>query len=414
MKLVRTKLFRYVVTAVVIAGSFWFYFQIDTYPYKVARWFQPVESLVIGVTAKNCLPNSSFLSLFVDHAVRYQGAYSAQAAFLTEQQELFTCEIGYKDRLLGVPLTSMHRYRYASTTKLVTIAAIQELIQQGKIKPEDTLVSFLPELKEFADERIGYITIAHLLDHRAGFNRLASNGDPLFMRQQKPWCPFDLSKLQTFRLSFRPGQEQVYSNMGYCLLGEVISRVTGRTFRDYAEQEFSLAKRNIKFAEDYYYDDEVRYDFRHEEWFTDSYLTMFDFEAISSAAGLSGSAAALAQLLGDVHNRKAGSPFLLQSASADCILEKLNGCLIMGVNHYQPEKYGLALHYHEGYLPGSSSVAVIDSFGGVTVVLKSGPNIYQKNPENEWIRWIYKRLSFYYTLQGKLPILDFIAPTTKN
>jgi D-alanyl-D-alanine carboxypeptidase len=190
------------------------------------------------------------------------------------------------------------------------------------------------------------------------------------------------------------------------LLGEVIHRVTGKSYRDYIEREFSLAKRDIKFVNNFYYDDEVRYDYRYEEWFNDSYLKLFDFEAISSSAGLSGSATALAQLLWDIHHSQTPSPFVLRTPITDCNLQKAGGCLNLGVFHYRPEKYGITLHYHQGYLPGSASVAVIDSFGGVTVLVKSGADRDQQNPENEWVWWIYKRLSLYYTLQGKLPILS--------
>lgn len=402
----RAKFIKYIFTALAIAVSFWFYFQIDTYPYKVARWFQPLEAGVVSVTAKHCSPVNSWLNLFVEHAVRYQGAYSAQVVFLGPNEHLHTCEIGYKDKLFGTPVSAGHRYRYASTSKLVTGATILKLVQQGKINLKDTLISFFPELTRFKDERIANITIAHLLNHKAGFNRLTLSGDPMFLRRNKPWCPHMISELQALELAVNPGEKQIYSNVGYCLLGEVIHRVTGKPYRDYVEHEFSLAKRDIKFVDDFYYDDEVRYDYRYEEWFNDSYLKLFDFDAIASSAGLSGSAAALTQLLWDIHHRHGLSPFELQDPAADCDLQTVNGCLNLGINHYWPEKHSIMLHYHQGYLPGSASVAVIDSFGGVTVLVKSGANRYQQDPENEWIRWIYKRLSLYYTLQGKLPILN--------
>lgn len=404
---------KYFFTALTIAFSFWFYFQLDTYPYKVARWFQPVEARVVSVTAKHCLPANALLSLFVDHAVRYQGAYSAQVVFLDAKKHLASCEIGYKDKLFGAPVNAGHRYRYASTSKLITTAAILNLVQQGKINLEDSLIGFLPELTQFEDERVRQITIAHLLNHKAGFNRLTLSGDPMFLRRNKPWCPHNLSELQTLKLAFNPGQKQIYSNMGFCLLGEVIHRVTGESYRDYVEREFLLSERDIKFVNNFYYDDEVRYDYRYEEWFNNSYLTLFDFDAISSSAGLSGSATALAQLLWDIHHNKTASPFLLKIPASDCDLLKVDGCLILGVNHYQPEKHGITLHYHQGYLPGSASFAVIDSFGGVVVLIKSGANRHQQRAQNEWIRWAYKQLSLHYTLQGKLPILDSISVADK-
>ncbi len=405
----RSKLIKYSLTTLIIAISFWFYFQIDTYPYKVARWFQPLEARVMSITAKHCSPANSWLNLFVEHAVRYQGAYSAQVAFLEPQKHLHTCEIGYKDKLFGVPVSVEHRYRYASTSKLITSATILKLVDQGKIHLDDTLVSFFPELTRFKDKRVTNITIAHLLNHKAGFNRLTLSGDPMFLLHNKPWCPRGISELQVLELAFNPGEKQIYSNVGYCLLGEIVRRVNGQSYRDYVEIEFSLAKRDIKFINDFYYDDEVRYDYRYEEWFNDSYLKLFDFDAISSSAGLSGSAAALTQLLWDINRGNRLSSFDLQNSATNCNQQKVAGCLYLGMFHYQPQKYGITLHYHEGYLPGSSSVAVIDSFGGITVLVNSGANRFQQNPENEWIRWIYKRLTLHYILQGNLPVLNEFA-----
>ncbi|WP_152625284.1 serine hydrolase domain-containing protein [Cellvibrio sp. OA-2007] len=402
----KSKLIKYVFTSVVICGSFWFYFQVNTYPYKVARWFQPIEAKLVSVTAKSCSPEASWLNLFVDHGVTHLGAYSAQVAFLDVENALSHCEIGYKNELFGIQVSADHRYRYASTSKLITTAEILKLVSQHKIHLDDTLISFFPELTQFKDERIAHITISQLLNHKAGFNRLTLSGDPMFLRRNKPWCPQNLIELQTLTLAVNPGEKQIYSNLGYCLLGEVIHRVTGEPYRDVVSREFSLPKRDIKFINDFYYADEVKYDYRYEEWFNDSYLTLFDFDAIASSAGLSGSATALAQLLWDIHHRQSPSPFMLNNPGADCNLQKPIGCLHLGVFHYQPEKYGIALHFHQGYLPGSSSLAIVDSFGGVTVLVKSGADRDQQNPENEWIRWMYKRLSLYYTLQGKLPILS--------
>jgi D-alanyl-D-alanine carboxypeptidase len=405
---VKAKLLKYFFTSVIIAGAFWFYFQVDTYPYKVARWFQPAEATLVSHVAKHCSPTGVWLNNFVEHAITYQGAYSAQVAFLSAEKKLDTCEVGYKDKLLGIQVNSTHRYRYASVTKLITTAAVLNLVTQGKLHLEDTLVSFLPELTQFKDERIRSITIANLLNHNAGFNRLALSGDPMFLRRNKPWCPKNMHQLQSLSLTFSPGEKQIYSNLGYCLLGEVIGRVTGEPYRAYVEREYSLAARNIKFVNDHYYTDEVRYDYRYEEWYDDSYLNLFDFKAISAVAGLSGSASDLAQLLWDIHHSKTGSPFVRKPTAERCYQPGTLDCIELGVFYYQPEKNGLALQFHQGYLPGAASIAVIDSFGGVTVLLKSGANRYQADPQNEWVRWIYNQLTTYYRLQGKLPVLNTI------
>ncbi len=401
---------KYTLTALFIAVSFWFYFQVTTYPYKVARWFQPAEAAWVKNFSLACSPGDFWLSSFLSHAVTAQGAYSAQVAFISDSQQQAHCEIGYKDALLGKKVAVEQRYRYASTSKMITAAATLELARQGKLNLSDPVTRFFPELVDFKDARIKQITIAHLLSHSAGFNRATLAGDPMFLRRKQPWCPYNPEHLQTVQLAFSPGEKPLYSNEGFCLLGEIISRVTGEPFRAYMEREFGLAARGIKFVNNTFYSDEVRYDYRYESDYNNSYLALFDFAAISSSAGLSGSALALAQLLWDIHHSRT-SPFAWQANLPHCNLQKIDGCFGLGIRHYQPEPNGLMLHVHEGYLPGAASVAVIDSFGGVTVLVKSGKNRPQKNPNNEWVRWVYNRLALHYTLQGRLPVMDGLLGT---
>ena len=218
----RSKLIKYLATALVISASFWLYFQIDTYPYKVARWFQPIQAEMVSITAKQCSAHNIWLDLVVKHAVTSQGAYSAQVAFLDANKHLYHCEIGYKRELLGEAVNSSDRFRYASVSKLITTSVILELVNRRKIDLNEKLVNFFPELTGFKDSRIELITISHLLNHSAGFNRLTPGGDPMFLLRNKPWCPNNLRELQALKLTFNPGERQVYSNLGYCLLGEVI------------------------------------------------------------------------------------------------------------------------------------------------------------------------------------------------
>lgn len=402
----KLKLIKYFLTALLTGVFLGLYFQVSTYPYKVDRWLQPLEARVAVATAKNCSPENTWLNMFAEYLVSRQGAYSAQVAFWGANQALDTCQVGFKSTLLGESVSVEHRYRYASVSKLITAAAIFNLVKEDQIHLDDTLVSFLPELVRFRDDRVRQITISHLLNHSAGFNRLGVNGDPMFMLRNKPWCPHDLNQLQSLKLTFNPGEKQIYSNLGYCLLGEIIHRITGKRYQDYVSDEFSFADRNIKFVDNYYYEDEVRYDYRYEEWFSDGYLQKFDFKAVASAAGLSGSAASLAKLLRDINRHVDKSPFIMRSQLANCDVRKIYGCISDGAFHYRPEKNAMTLHFHGGYLPGSTSMAVVDSYGGVLVILMSGARPNQDKPENEWMMWIYKRLSLYYTLQGKLPILD--------
>lgn len=402
-KIIVQHFIKYLILSFVIAGSFWFYFQLDTYPLKVARWAQPFEAKALPYLTERCEGDSAWLKELLDKSVNLQGAYSVQVAHINADGRLYECSIGYKDHFFGEPINSEHRYRYASVSKLITVAAILNLVDRTKLNLDDRVVNLFPEFSsvELKDRRVSEITIKHLLNHRAGFDRTTLNGDPMFSRTRKPWCPSNLLHLATIDLRFKPGERHVYSNEGFCLLGAVIERVAGEPYRQFLEREYHLESRNIHFADDYYEFDEVRYDFRYDPTFNDFYLKYFDFESASAVAGLSGSATALAQLLQNIHHSNP-SIFTRNPAASACSQEDAFDCSLDGVYFYQPNRRGLALQFHQGYFPGVSSLAVIDSEGGVTVITKSGTDRELALPPNHWVGWVYSLLSERYSIASKV------------
>ena len=96
---------------------------------------------------------------------------------------------------------------------------------------------FLPEGRE-ADARLGEITIRHLLQHTAGWNRDKS-GDPMFQSRKiaralgiaSPPAPVDVIREVLGRpLDDPPGTRYVYSNFGYCLLGRIVEKLSGQPY----------------------------------------------------------------------------------------------------------------------------------------------------------------------------------------
>lgn len=337
----------------------------------------------------------------IHHAIGKQGGISAQLAYIGANGDEFHCEIGVTGKNLLEPINKDHRYRYASNTKLVTAAAIIHLAAESKLNLSDSMLAYFPEVTELRDERIRDIKLHHLLNHQAGFDRVTLLGDPMFMRDRKPWCPQNIKLLKHETLTNPVGTKINYSNLGYCLLGEVITRVTGVPYKEYINKYYDLERYNIKFIGAEFSSDEVKYDYRFESDYSETYLNQFDFNAISSSAGLSGSAISFARLL-----KNQIVPSIENALTYDlikiCQPEKASGCYRSGRRIYAENDKRLILQLHEGYLPGSVSVAIIDGLGGVTVLTKSGADRPQLNPNDEWVPWFYNQLNNYYLQQGLL------------
>lgn len=139
------------------------------------------------------------------------------------------------------------RFRIASLSKPVTAVTIMKLYQNGKINLDAKVFGINGilndiEYQTLLDSRDTLITIRMLLQHRGGWDASVS-GDPLFdayniatfMGVQSPPGPDVIIRyvLENKMLDFIPGTQTQYSNLGFCILGKVIEKVTSQTYTNY-------------------------------------------------------------------------------------------------------------------------------------------------------------------------------------
>lgn len=132
------------------------------------------------------------------------------------------------------PVTPATTFNSFSITKTFTAIAVLQLAEQGKIALTDTVGDLLPEYR-FSEK----FTVEQLLSHRAGL----ANPLPLswiHLAEENPaFNPADFSHRiigANTRLKYRPGTKMRYSNVGYLILGELIERVSGQSYREYIRE----------------------------------------------------------------------------------------------------------------------------------------------------------------------------------
>lgn len=144
--------------------------------------------------------------------------------------------IGMADREAQRPVTAATRFRIASMTKNVTAVAILKLRDAGNVALDEPVSRYVPELAHMplptADSRP--ITMRDLLNHSAGLVTDDPWGDRLL-----GISPGEFTRLIAAGALFaQPPQIAFeYSNLGYALLGRVISNVTGRRYQDFITEE---------------------------------------------------------------------------------------------------------------------------------------------------------------------------------
>jgi CubicO group peptidase (beta-lactamase class C family) len=133
-----------------------------------------------------------------------------------------------------VPNTTLTRFNLASASKPFTAMSILLLAQQGKLSLDDDIRKYLPEMPKYRET----ITIRHLLHHTSGIREYQAL---LFFSGFSPDNALNDKAILNMlarqkNTSFAPGTKYQYSNSNYHLLGIIVSRVSGKSLRVFAEE----------------------------------------------------------------------------------------------------------------------------------------------------------------------------------
>lgn len=150
----------------------------------------------------------------------------------------------------GIPIGPDTVFHVASVSKQFTAMALVLLESDGKLSLEDDVHKYLPELPDYGQK----ISIRNLLQHTSGIR------DQWQTMALAGWSLEDvITQDQILRVLFRqkelnfpPGTEHRYSNGGFTLLAEIVTRVSGRQFPEFcAERIFKpLGMKHTHFHQD--------------------------------------------------------------------------------------------------------------------------------------------------------------------
>jgi len=183
---------------------------------KIMQAFPIIDKIFKDYADSNHLPGVAY-GLVVDGKLVYKG------------------NIGYTDIEKKTPVTSSSLFRIASMSKSFAAMAILKLRDEGKLNLDDPAYFYIPELKnlKYPTADAPHITVRHLLSHSAGFPEDNPWGDRQLADTDK-----DLLELIGKQLSFSnpPGIAYEYSNLGFALIGKIITNVSGMRYQDYIKK----------------------------------------------------------------------------------------------------------------------------------------------------------------------------------
>ncbi|CAF0982516.1 unnamed protein product [Rotaria sp. Silwood1] len=155
---------------------------------------------------------------------------------IVDGQLLNSHSFGYIDLERKIPITTKSLFRIASMTKSFTAMAIIKLRDDGKLRLDDSIYQYVPELKttNLLTTDAPIITIRHLLTQHVG------------MPEDDPWADRLLALSDSeflailtkgISMSNPPGTIWEYTNLCFTILGRIITVVSQISYQEYIKRE---------------------------------------------------------------------------------------------------------------------------------------------------------------------------------
>ena len=144
--------------------------------------------------------------------------------------------LGTQDVTTNAPVTADSLFRIASMSKAFTALAILKLRDEGKLSLDAPAETYVPELRRwtYPTSDSPRITVRQLLTHSAGFVEDNPWGD---RQQVMPEADFTALLESGVDFARAPGLAMEYSNLGYAILGRIVSNVSGVRYQDYIRRQ---------------------------------------------------------------------------------------------------------------------------------------------------------------------------------
>jgi CubicO group peptidase (beta-lactamase class C family) len=213
---------------------------------------------------------------FLLNFMKKNGIVGSSISITKNGRLVYSKGFGYADSENKDTMTTRNVFRIASVSKLITAVAIMKLVEDQKLEINTHVFGPNGILNDsiylnYKDKRFEQITVHELLNHTAGWN--GKKSDPVFnalyvarvMNVAPPASiPVIIEYSLNKKLDYSPGRTYSYSNLGYCILGEIIKKISGMEYEDYVQFAIlhPLGIYDMHIGRSFYnlkYPDEVRY-----------------------------------------------------------------------------------------------------------------------------------------------------------
>lgn len=133
---------------------------------------------------------------------------------------------------LNVPVLRKTAFELGSITKQFTAMAIMMLVEEGKVRLDERITTYLSGLPDAWRN----VTVRHLLTHTSGIKSYTEvhRFDRITLADTSP--EEVIQTVADYPLKFQPGEKWEYSNTGYYLLGLIVEKASGKPYATFLQE----------------------------------------------------------------------------------------------------------------------------------------------------------------------------------
>ena len=206
---------------------------------------------LIGVGRVLAQSNNPKLDNYLSKKMKNADLIGMQVAYISEGDYIWQGDYGVKEYGTQDKVDAHTLFMIASCSKPITALGVLKLVDQGKIKLDNSVNDYLPFHVASANFPEEVITVRMLLSH---VSSIKDNWDiltPLYTMDEGGDSPIPLGEfLKAYLIAGgnyydreenfwkeKPSVLFQYSNVGYALLGFIIENVSGVPFKQYMQKE---------------------------------------------------------------------------------------------------------------------------------------------------------------------------------
>jgi CubicO group peptidase (beta-lactamase class C family) len=194
-------------------------------------------AFLVTIRTANAQLDPKFQSLIVQFSREINAALqndavngSLSVAIIKNDKVIWLGAFGYADYGNNRLADTTTIYRIGSITKTFTATLLMQLVEEGKIKLDDPVEKYVPEIQKLNGyKHNGPLTFRELASHTAGLVREPDVRDAK-VGSVNDWQHKLIDCIPYTSFKSKPGQQFLYSNIGYAILGLALERVTGEPY----------------------------------------------------------------------------------------------------------------------------------------------------------------------------------------